>query len=94
MAATTIRPCVQNAQQHVASHGGNGDQASCASAQQHVALHGSNGGKALCTSTQRHVTLHSSDNNKNRVNKDDKVVHEALHSRHVAPWQQQQQLQQ
>jgi hypothetical protein len=56
----------------------------CASAQQHVASHSGNGNKASCASARQHVASHSGDNNKNRGNKDDEVVNEALHSRRVA----------
>ncbi len=80
--------------QHVASHGGDGDQASCASAQQHVASHGGDGDKASCASARQHVASHGGNGDKARGNEDDEVVGKASHSRRVARRRQRQQLRQ
>jgi hypothetical protein len=50
--------------------------------------------QGLVRKRTQHVPLHSGDNDKNRGNKDEEVVDEASHSRHIARRQQQQQLRQ
>jgi hypothetical protein len=56
--ATATKTCAQAHNNIVASHGGDGDQALCASTGQHVMLHGGNSNQALCASARQNVPLH------------------------------------